>query len=260
MPGLPPSELPSAKNNPTLEILDEGTKAVTTIFSISDILSGRDGESLLDGFRKKLYPKGRFVCGMTSNENGIFIVFVGKLRVYLIGEEREMTLFYLVPGDIFCMHSGCLVEAVEKSEIHLADMATVQKKLMDIPGLGYKMFGVLGAAMLSGLRNIESMAFHDVRRRISLFFLEQAGPGGRVEINGDLLHATLTIDDIAHLIGSARQTTSTALNTLIKDGLVKRASRGKYIILDAARLRLLADGGPGGPVAADAAVVARKRA
>ncbi len=233
---------------------------MTTIFSISHILAGRDGEAFLEGFRKKAYPKGALVCGSENNDNGIFIVFGGKLRVYLIGEDREITLLYLVPGDIFCMHSGCIVEAVEKSQIRLAGLQTVEKKLLEFPGLGFKMFAVIGGAMLSSIRTIESMAFHDVRQRISLFFLQQAGPGDSVDIKGDDLHATLTIEDIAHLVGSARQTTSTAMNTLIKQGLIKRVSRGKYAILDHERLRTLASGAAHDNSSTDISVRSGKRA
>jgi CRP-like cAMP-binding protein len=216
---------------------------MTTLFSISHILAGRDSDEFLAGFRKKHYPKGGVVCGPETSENGIFIVFVGKLRVYLIGEDREITLFYLGPGDIFCMHSGCIVEAVETSDIRLADLQTVEKKLIGTPGLGWKMFGVLGGAMLSSIRTIESLAFQDVKQRIAQFFLQQAGPAGAVDIEGEGLQCTLTIEDIAHLVGSARQTTSTALNALIKDGLVRRLSRGKYTIVDQEGLRALTRGG-----------------
>ena len=233
---------------------------VTTIFSIAHILAGCDGDNLLAGFRKKTFPNGGVVCGTQRHDNGIFIVFEGKLRVYLIGEDREITLFYLLPGDMFCMHSGCIVEAVQKSEIRLADMQTVEKKLFDTPGLSWKMFGVMGNAMLSSIRTIESMAFHDVRQRIALFFLQQAGPAGAVEIRGDKLHATLTIEDIANLVGSARQTTSTALNTLIKDGLIQRVSRGKYGILDHDRLSALATGGLPAEITANLPAPPRKRA
>ncbi len=182
------------------------------------------------------------MCGPETAENGIFIVFVCKLRVYLAGEDREITLFYLGPGDIFCMHSGCIVEAVEKSEIRLADLQTVERKLIETPGLGWKMFGVLGGAMLSSVRTIDSLAFQDVKQRIGQFFLQQAGPAGAVDIKGDGLHSMLTIEDIAHLVGSARQTTSTALNAPVREGLVRRVSRGKYAILDEDRLRALTRG------------------
>jgi CRP-like cAMP-binding protein len=224
--------------------------AMTTIFSISHILADREGDGFFSGFRKKTYSKGSIVCGRERQGKGVFIVVAGKLRVYLIGEDREITLFYLVPGDIFCMHSGCIAEAMQQSEIRLADMKTLEQKLFDSPGLGWKLFGVMGSAMLSGLRTIESMAFHDVRQRIALFFLQQAGPAGAIEITGDKLHATLTIEDIAHLVGSARQTTSTVLNLLIKEGLIRRVSRGKYGILDHDRLAALATGSLSDEIAA----------
>ena len=229
---------------------------MTTLFSISHILAGRDSDEFLAGFRKKQYPKGGVVCGPETAENGIFIVFTGKLRVYLAGEDREITLFYLGPADIFCMHSGCIVEAVEKSDIRLADLQTVEKKLMGTPGLGWKMFGVLGGAMLSSVRTIESLAFQDVKQRIGQFFLQQAGPAGAVDIKGDDPQSILTIEDIANLVGSARQTTSTALNALIKEGLMRRVSRGKYAIVDEDGLRALTRGN----VAEDAPARRRKRA
>jgi hypothetical protein len=53
--------------------------------------------------------------------------------MFPIGEDREPSLFHLGPGDMFCMHSGCLVEATEPCEPRITDIATFDRKLRENP-------------------------------------------------------------------------------------------------------------------------------
>ena len=211
-------------------------------FSIADVLTSPAGEGFFNGFHARVHEKGSMICMGADDENGVFVVMDGKLRVYLIGDEREFTLFYLGPGDMFCMHSGCLIEAVEKSELRFADIKTFSRKIEQCPAIAFGVVSILGRAIMSCMRTIEDLMFHDIKQRIAWFFMDRAASEGNARGETIELSIGLTIEEIANLIGSSRQTTSTALNSLIKEGLLQRKSRADYAILDLPRLKLVAAG------------------
>ncbi len=206
-------------------------------FSISDMLAGPGGKDFLEGFYAKTYAKGVLVCTGNLDETGIFIVSQGKLRVFLIGDDHEITLFYLGVGDLFSMHSGCLIEACEPALLWVTDIATFQEKMVSCPAVSYNLVSILGRAMTSCIRTIQGLAFHDIRHRLVRFFLDCAESQGKRTPAGTEVRTPLTVEEISLLIGSGRQATSTAISCLIKEGYVIRLSRGHYIIPDIGKLR-----------------------
>lgn len=210
-------------------------------FNITNLLAAPGGEEFLKGFHAKAYNKEALVCSGNLDENGVFIVSNGKLRVFLAGDEHEITLFYLGPGDLFSMHSGCLIEASEPSLLWTTDIATFQQKLQNCPSVSFNLITILGRALTSCIRTIQDLAFHDIRQRLVRFFLERAAQAERNGLTAVEITTPATVEDIALMIGSGRQATSTAISLLIKEGYVTRLRRGCYRIPDIARLRALAE-------------------
>lgn len=209
-------------------------------FSIAHVLTSPHGEDFFSGFHARTQAKGSMICSGEGDENGVFVVMGGRLRVYLVGDDREFTLFYLVPGDIFCMHSGCLVEAVEKSDLRFTDIRTFGKKLESTPAIAFGLVAILGRAIMSCMRTIEELMFHDIKQRVAWFFVDRAGTDGAESSSVVHLSIDLTVEEIANLIGSSRQATSTALNSLIKEGYISRAGRTDYTIPNMTRLKTAA--------------------
>lgn len=209
-------------------------------FSIAHVLTSPHGEEFFSGFHARAHSKGSMICSGDASENGVFVVMSGKLRVYLVGDEREFTLFYLEPGDIFCMHSGCLVEAVEKSDLRFTDIKTFGKKLEATPAIAFGLVAILGRAIMSCMRTIEELMFHDIKQRVAWFFVDRAATDEQDSSSVVKLSIELTVEEIANLIGSSRQATSTALNSLIKEGYISREGRTDYTILNMKRLKTAA--------------------
>ena len=214
---------------------------MTSRFSIGDLLAGPAGAEFFKGFTRQAHQRGAMICTGVNDANGIFVVMDGLLRVYLVGEDREMTLFYLYPGDIFCTHSGALVEAAEATEVRLCDFATFQKKLESYPAISLALVAILGRAIMSCMRTIEDLTFRDIKQRIASFFLDHIGSPAELEQEFNV-SINLTVEDIANLIGASRQATSTALNSLLKAGYLRRQGRNDYAIPSPARLRAVVMG------------------
>lgn len=208
-------------------------------FSISSLLVGPAGEDFFRGFARKSFAKGALVSTGDVEENGILVVTSGRLRMFLIGEDRELSLFYLGPGDMFCMHSGCLIEATEPSDLRVTDIATFDRKLKENPQIAWGLISILGRALASFLRTIEDLMFHDIKQKIARFFVDHAETEGRLTPDGFAVEVRLSVEEIAKYLGSSRQATSTAMNNLIKDGYISRIGRGNYAVPDINRLRSL---------------------
>lgn len=209
-------------------------------FGISDILAGPLGEQFLRGFVHRSFAKGSLVCSGDPEENGILVVASGRLRMYLVGEDRELSLFYFGPGDMFCRHSGCLIETTEPSELYLTDIVTFDRKLRENPQIALALISILGRALASFVGTIEDLMFHDIKKRIARFFVDHAKTDGRPKADGVDLSLRLTVEEIAKSIGSSRQATSTAMNGLIRAGYLFRTSRASYSIPSLAKLATLA--------------------
>lgn len=209
-------------------------------FSISRILTSRQGEGFFQGFHARAYDKGALISNGEPDENGIFVVISGRLRVYLIGEDREITLFHLSPGEIFCMHSGCMIEAVDAADLRFTSIKSFEAKLTESPEFGLGLMSIFGRAMVSMMRTIENLMFLDIKKRIARFFSEyaDAAPGDADSVSLDL---DMTVEDVAKVIGSSRQATSTAMNSLIKEGYLARPNRRTFVVKQRKRLKAFAE-------------------
>lgn len=186
--------------------------------------------ALLEGFRPRHLVKGEVLGDPSGRRDSVFILREGRIRVFLAFDDKEYTLAFLDPGDLYSTHSGAYVQAVRDSEVLVAETAAVMGRLCTLPGATPAILRVLGEALGNSLRIIEDLAFRDVEGRLARFLdgmLVRKGVawGGSVHLALDL-----TTEDIAHLLGTTRQTLSSLLNRLTREGILARAGNGAFVI------------------------------
>lgn len=201
-------------------------------------LASAEGEAL-----RRRFSERAIAAGAAFDDEGrdrVLIVKGGRLRVYLAAEERELTLAYLMPGDIFSTHTRAQFSAAEPTTLLLADRRALEAGLTDFPPLRAAIIRVLARVLAQSMTTIEDLAFHDVRGRLARFFLRAAERKGAPVEPGTVVRVDLVMDEIAALLGSARQTVSTELNALIRAGVIARRDSRRFALLDPVRLRALA--------------------
>ncbi|TPW33141.1 Crp/Fnr family transcriptional regulator [Martelella alba] len=206
--------------------------------TLSDFLESEAGETLTQFFREQILPAGTMLrddCG-----DQILIVRTGRLRVYLATQERELSLTYLLPGDAFSTHTRAQLSAQENSRILIAPRRLVERQLGHFPLLQEAIFRVLAATLSQSLTMIEDLAFHPVRGRLARYLLRQTSQQPDEQEAGIVIQLALSMEEIATLIGTTRQTASTELNAMVKDGVIARNGRSGLVILQPERLRLWA--------------------
>ena len=206
-------------------------------FSILDILENPENESVFRNFVSRKLKEKQIVCDCNTQENDVFVVLSGELRVYVSYEGREFTLFFLGTGDAFTTHSKMIVEAKKSSEILVTSLKNFEQALITIPSLSISIITILGRGLGNAVRTIEDLVFHDVKHRLIHFLLEIATDCGYKIEGGIAIPIDYSTEDIATLIGSTRQSTSMMFNELVRDGYLTRVNRKLIVIHDLKRLR-----------------------
>ena len=178
---------------------------------------------------------------LSSPDNYVFIVRQGLVRVYLAYGEKEFTIAFLKPGDVYVSHSSALVQAVEDTAILVVDTATFNRRMMAVPQFTVTVVRVLGGILKNTFSIVDGLALRDVSARLARYLVSTAqenapGPDGRRRVR-----LQLSGEKLAQSLGATRQTISTLLTDLTRSGILLKEQRGVYCIMDEARLRELLD-------------------
>lgn len=205
-------------------------------------LPGADQARLAQASQMKKVEKGVLLHRGREDCAGLFIVGAGQLRAYIVSDAgKEITLYRLFPGECCIFGAGCIMENIQ---FDIFVETEKNSTLLLIPSETYKAISKtslpvseytssLLASRLSGMIwVIEQVLFTSFHKRLAVFLAEQA----RIENSMDL---TLTHEEIAKHLGSAREVVTRMLKYFSEEGLV-RLSRGTIHITNRARLAEMA--------------------
>jgi CRP-like cAMP-binding protein len=200
--------------------------------NLLDELAKEELRDLWSLFHKRSYPGGTIIFTPEEPESLVFIIAKGRVRIYLAYEDKEFTLAILNPGDLYSTHAECYVQAMDDTELLLAEVGSVRKVMDTVPAFTRTMVRVLGHILRNSFSIIGGLAFKDIYTRLMEFMLSEARQSGVEQEGGTLLTLNLTIEQLAQLMGATRQTVSTLLSDMARTGLVVRQGRGAYLIPD----------------------------
>ena len=185
---------------------------------------------LLAGFKLRELPKGYLLSTPACPHNQVLMVNSGRLRVYLAGDNRELNLSFLEAGDIYTTHTPTYVEAVVPTSIWLIDTPTFARKLATDPSVTPVMMRVMGRLLSNAVGLIEDLAFREVPARLARFLWQLAERRGHRLEHGWLVPLDFSMQDIANLLGTTRQTVSSLINQWEREGVVQRQSRRSLLV------------------------------
>lgn len=177
------------------------------------------------GFVARRLARGQVLCAPGDGRNLVFFVASGRLRVHLSGANRELTLAFLEPGDVYSTHSPAWVTAAAAATVWTLDTRAFLQRLREDPALLPPVMAVLGRLLTGAVGLVEDLAFREVPARLARFVLglvqrrgEPCGDGWRVPLD-------LSLEDIASLLGSTRQTVSALVSQWQREGVLERRGR-----------------------------------
>lgn len=185
-----------------------------------------------------LYKAGQNVHGGHEDCTGVIAVKSGRLRVYLLSDEgKEVTLFRLLDGDVCLLSASCVmrnisfdiyVDAEAPTELFVLNSAVYDRIAKENPAVGSFMTEMISMRFSEAMWVMEQILFMKLDRRLAMFLLEQAN----LE-DGDII--TLTHEQIAGHMGSAREVISRMLKYFSNEGILSVSRKG-IKILDRKRL------------------------
>ncbi|TKB58385.1 Crp/Fnr family transcriptional regulator [Ferrimonas aestuarii] len=208
-------------------------------FNMIELLKKPKYEGFLSDFCCRQLRRGQLLSQDCHEESKVFVLVSGRLRLYLSYEGREFTLSFLEPGDIFTTHSRMLIEASRESAIMMISVHRFHQEVVSFPEVSMVMTGILGQVLSGTLDVIEGIIFHDVQYRLVEFLLALAQERGTQTSKGLAFECDLNMEEISLLIGTTRQTASSLLNNLIKEGVLERHSRRDFVIPELEKMEAL---------------------
>lgn len=208
--------------------------------NLLDHLNRPEFSQLRSELTTRRFPKGGFICRPGAAENLVFIIVKGRIRVYLGYDDKEFNLGILSPGDLYSTHTGTFVQAMTGIELLVTDVARFRRSMAGHPEIGTAMIRVLGDILKTSFDIIGGLVFKDANSRLVSLILSEADKHGKEMENGSVrLKLALSVEQIAGLVGASRQTVSTLLNRLIRDGFLERSDPGCFLIPDPSALKTL---------------------
>ena len=174
--------------------------------------------------------------------SGLYIVKSGKLRLYILSEEgKEITLYRLSPGDICMLSASCVLQSIAFDV--LVD-AEVPSECYMISGSAFASFSErVPEAKIFALETavqrfsdvmwiMQQIVFMSMDKRLAIFLLDECAANKSDTV-------TLTHEQIARHLGTAREVISRLFKQFANDGAVQ-VTRKEIIISDKNKLRSIA--------------------
>lgn len=166
--------------------------------------------------------------------DAVYVVARGKVKIVVASSDgKEFILTVLGAGQVFGEMAmlepaprSAAVVTVTASELLVLNRRDFQHLLNTSPGISRKLLSVLSRRLRRANAKMESLAYMDVAGRLARYFLDLASDHGQRVGNGWVVVRRPTHADIAHSIGTSRETVSRLINEFEEDfGLT---NKGKF--------------------------------
>lgn len=203
------------------------------IFSTLDFLEREKIGALAD---KKVYRKNEFVFREGETADTIYLIKYGRVRLFKVsGGGKEITLDILKEDGIFgestfFEDAGHTMHAQAMEDTFICSCCREHfGLLLQNPRTALKIIQLLGEKLNNYTEQVASIAFRDVKGRISAALLRLAGEYGKTSPEGTTIEIDLTHQDLASLVNASRVMVTNVLSSLRQEGAI--ATRGHRITL-----------------------------
>lgn len=181
------------------------------------------------------FARGEMIYRESDPAQTLFLLKEGRVRVSKISQEgRTFTLAVLGPGDVFgetALHGGnagdrrAYAEVLENCLVCVLRREDMERLMREVPDLAIKMLSFVGERLKEMEERIEDIVFHDVPSRLARLILALADEWGRPSPEGLRIPFRTTHQELADMVGCARETASLALGDFREDGLIDLRDR-----------------------------------
>lgn len=203
------------------------------VCSLFDNVSRTTRDAATNGAELEIVAGGGVIAEQGTAALALIIVSRGRVRLERATDgARNVSLGYRGAGEI--LGESCLTQtpthaetatAMEETEIVKIPHTLVDDFMREDPAMVPAVFALLLQRTRETEERIESLLFRNVEGRVIEFLLKAADRWGVPSPKGTLIAAPITHLEIAHAIGSTRETVTLTLGALRKEGLLDVAGR-----------------------------------
>ena len=211
-------------------------------------LFSRLGEASLDAIlrltRRKRFRKDEIIFHEKEMGDSLFVILHGRVKVAIFGDDgKEVTLSVLSEGDFFGEMSVLDLEPRSATVIAEADCEFLSLQRDDFlrtldhdPGMSKSLIQVLADRLRKANHQISTLALLDVYGRVARVIQELAEEEGKRLKDGRVVVRRPTHMDIAHRIGSSRETVTRMMRDLEENGHIETVGREIFLRPDFQKL------------------------
>lgn len=210
---------------------------VTSLLSKVDLFSDLNHEELAHVagvVQLRSLAKDETIFSAGDPADAVYIIATGKVKIVVTSTDgRDFILTILGAGQVF--GEMALLESAPRSAAVITasqvDVLTIRRKdfhqmLTSTPSISRKLLAILSRRLRRANSKMESLAYMDVAGRLARYLLDLARDHGQKLGNGWIVVRRPTHTDIAHSIGTSRETVSRMINEFEESfGLV---NKGKF--------------------------------
>ncbi len=221
--------------------MEQNLPSFEEIFPCWDKLASSQREQIKSSTEVRHYKKGQILYGGEEDCAGLFLVQEGQLRVFIVSDkQKEITLYRLFSWDICLFSASCImsninfdihVEAEKDTDLFVVSAPLYEELMRTSLPVSRHTNNLMASRFSDVMWIMEKILFTSFDSRLAAFLLEL----GVIE-ESDVL--TVTHDEIARHLGSAREVVTKMLNYFSNEGYLS-LSRGKITLLDKPKLREL---------------------
>lgn len=176
-------------------------------------------------------PKNDIIYFPEDASNSVYLLKSGKVKISKMSTDgKEIILAILGPGEVFGEMSVTgqekreeIAEATDDTIICVVKIPDLQKMMEKNPKFNMQITKLIGFRLKKIQNRFESLIFKTSEERVKSFIHEMADEHGtKVQGNNNEreIRLKLTHEDIAKLTATSRQTVTTVLNDLEKQGII----------------------------------------
>lgn len=216
----------------------ENRKLLSEYFSVWNHMTQEEQDALLDHSQLMHYPKGTNLHSGESDCVGLFLIKSGALRAYMLSESgKEITLYRLGQGDMCVLSASCVLSTItfdvhvdveEDTELLLIRASffeALSEHNLYVECWAYKLATQRFSDVMWAMQQI---LFMSMDKRLAVFLWDELSKTGSETI-------TITHEQAARYMGSAREVVTRVLKYFASEGIVE-LSRGGIKILDKQKL------------------------
>jgi len=199
-------------------------------FNMLKVLSDEEKMQMSKMVTDKATSKKEVIHFSDDSANKIYFLKKGKVKISKYSEDdKEMILSVLGPGEIFgetgvmgAESYGTVAEVMEDAIVCSLSINQLNMMLEKNPAFNFSVTKFIGLRYMKVQSRLESLVFKTAPERIRGFIKEMADEHGKTLANGTEIMVKLKLkhEDIAKLTATTRQSVTTELNNLEKDGVI----------------------------------------